>query len=556
MRMYIHVHSGRATDNYAIPSRFKREEPMKHPRRAVHGTIICLMVAFLLDSSEGAPLSCGELGESKLPDTTISYANYFAVGGKIGACRVIGAIHPTRDSDIAFEVWLPFGGWNGKYLAVGELGAAGAINQPGILEAVRRGYAASSTDTGHVGAKSDYAPGHPEKVIDSGWRARHLEAERSKQLIRLFYDKPAKHSYTNSCSHGGLQALMEAQRFPEDFDGMIVGAPVHDLTHLMVAAVWNEQALWKVPGAYLSASKRSALQAATLASCDALDGVKDGVVEDPRRCHFDPSSLACPEGTDGDGCLTPPQLNAVRMIMQGPRNPRNGKQIYPGLFTSASGDSDWGFFLAGSATPGTSWSSRIATAFLSRKVDELPPPGRRDLMKFDFDRDVAAVDAKLEHVLNATDPNLQSFRKANPTGRIIIWHGWEDPAAPALRTVDYYREVVSTNASADDFVRLFMVPGMVHCSGGRGPESFGQMLPQETPLSHSPEHDVLSALEHWVEDGAPPERIIAVKYVDDDPTKGIVRTRPLCRYPMTAVYKGTGSTDEAANFECRTPQTD
>jgi hypothetical protein len=528
---------------------------MKHCRKAVCATTF-LLAAGLVDPSLGTPLSCNELGAVKLPDTTITYANFFAVGAKIGACRVIGAIHPTEDSNIGFEVWLPFGGWNGKYLAVGELGAAGAINQPGIVEAVRRGYAASSTDTGHVGANQDYAPGHPEKVIDGGWRAKHLEAERSKQFIRLFYDKPAKHSYTSSCSNGGRQALMEAQRFPEDFDGLIVGAPVHDLTHLVVASVWNEQALWKVPGAYLGGSKRAALQAATLASCDALDGVKDGVVEDPRRCHFDPSTLVCPEGTDSESCLTPPQLNAVRMIMQGPRNPRTGKQIYPGLFTSASGDDDWRFFLTGSATPGTSWTSQMANSFLSRKVDEVPAPGKRDLLKFDFDRDVAIVDAKVARVTNATDSNLQSFRKANPTGRIIIWHGWEDPAASALRTVDYYQEVVSINPTPDEFVRLFMVPGMVHCSGGPGPDSFGQMLPQETPLSHSPEHDVLSALEHWVEDGVPPERIVAVKYVDDDPAKGILRTRPLCRYPMTAVYKGIGSTDEAANFECRMPKAD
>ena len=524
---------------------------------------LALFVAAALSSPGvgAAPASCESLASLHLPDTTITVAALVPAGTfgtpPIGttACRVAGSIKPTSDSDIKFEVWMPAAGWNGKFLSAGEGGYAGAINYGGINDALKRGYAGGSTDTGHVGGTADFAPGHPEKVTDYGWRGKHLQAERSKEIIRAFYGEPIKHSYFSSCSNGGRQALMELQRFPEDYDGVLVGAPAHDWSHLMAGFVWNEQAQWNTPGGYLSASKLAAVQAATLATCDALDGVTDGVVEDPRRCKFDPASLACPAGTDGASCLTPLQVSAVRKIMAGPRNPRTGEQIYAGYFTSAANEAGaWPVWITGPAVPGASVQAFFGNAFFGRIIQEIPAPGVWDFSTFNFDSDMAAADAKAEHTVNATEANLRAFRRHHRHGKIIMWHGWEDPAISALGSVSYYQRVVGENRDSRDFFRLFMVPGMLHCGGGPGPNAFGQSLPQALPLSNAPEHDILSALERWVEEGVAPTRIVAVKYVNNVPAQGIARTRPLCAYPKAAVYKGTGSTDDAANFECRKPK--
>lgn len=506
------------------------------------------------------PASCESLMNLDLPDTTITVAAVvpaatFNPAINVTACRVAGSIRPTSDSDIRFEVWLPTTGWNGKFLSAGEGGYAGAINYAGIGGALNRGYAGGSTDTGHVGGTADFAPGHPERVADFGWRGKHLQAARSKDIIRAFYGRPAKHSYFSSCSNGGRQALMEIQRFPEDYDGVIVGAPANDWTHHFAGFVWNEQALFNTPGAHLSTTKLQAIQAATLAKCDALDGVVDGVAEDPRRCRFDPASIACPAGTDGPSCLTPPQVSAVRKIMAGPHNPRTGRQIYPGYFTSAAGEpGSWAAWITGPAVPGASIQGFFGNGFFGRIVYEIPAPGVWDFSTFNFDSDMAFTDRKTERTMNATETDLRDFRRENRRGKIMMWHGWEDPAISGASAVDYYEDVMRENKDAKDFFRLFMVPGMVHCGGGPGPNAFGQSLPQAQPLSSSPEHDALSALERWVEEGEAPERIVAVKYVNDVPAQGIVRTRPLCVYPKVAVYDGSGSTDDASNFKCRTPK--
>jgi hypothetical protein len=509
-----------------------------------------------------AGMACQSLAGLSLPDTTITLAAVVPAGTfdppgatppiSVTACRVTGSIHPTTDSDIRFEVWMPVSGWNGKFLSAGEGGYAGAINYGGIDGALVRGYAGGSTDTGHVGGNADFAPGHPEKVTDFGWRGKHLQAARSKDLIRAFYGEPARHSYFSSCSNGGRQALHEIQRFPEDYDGVIVGAPANNWTHHFAGFVWNEQALWNTAGGWMAQSKLLAVQAKTLEQCDALDGVRDGVAEDPRRCSFDPASIACPAGADGPSCLTPAQVSAVRKIQAGPRNPRTGAQIYPGYFTSAAGEAaSWPAWITGPNVPGGSIQGFFGNAFFARIVHEIPAPGVWDFSTFNFDSDMAFADAKTETTMNATEANLAAFRRTNPGGKIIMWHGWEDPAISARDAVDYYEKVVRANEDAPGFFRLFMVPGMLHCGGGPGPNSFGQNLAQSRPLSNSPDHDVLSALERWVEQGVAPKSIVAVKYVNDNPAAGVQRTRPLCAYPKVATYKGSGSTDNAANFDCR-----
>jgi hypothetical protein len=508
------------------------------------------------------PIPCEALASLHLPDTTITMAAVVPAGAfdppgaalpiDTAACRVAGIIRPTSDSSINFEVWMPTSGWNRKFLSAGEGGWAGAINYDGIAAALRRGYAGGSTDTGHIGGNADFAPGHPQKVVDFGWRGKHLQAARSKDIIRAHYGQPARHSYFSSCSNGGRQALMEIQRFPNDYDGVLVGAPANDWTHLFAGFVWNEQALFNTPGAHLAPSKLAAIQAATLASCDAKDGVVDGVAEDPRRCRFDPASLACPTGTDGASCLTPPQVSAVRKIMQGPQNPRTGRSIFPGYFTSAAAEAgSWPVWITGPATPGASVQGFFGNSFFGRVIHEIPAPGVWDFSTFDFDGDMIAADTKAAHTFNANEEHLFAFRHFNRHGKIIMWHGWEDPAISGQSAVNYYERVLRHNHDARDFFRLFMVPGMLHCGGGPGPNAFGQGLPQAKPLSNAPQHDILSALERWVEHGVPPKRIDAVKYINDQPAQGVQRTRPLCAYPKVAVYDGRGSTDDAANFKCR-----
>jgi feruloyl esterase len=241
--------------------------------------------------------------------------------------------------------------------------------------------------------------------------------------------------------------------------------------------------------------------------------------------------------------------------LAGATNPRTGRRIFPGWFTSAAGESDaWPLWITGFPAPGTPVGAVIGNEFFGRIIHEIPAPGVWDFSTFNFDSDVAAADAKAAFTFNATDTNLTAFRVRNPRGKIILWHGWDDPAISAVSTVNYFQRMVRETADARAFVRLFMVPGMLHCGGGPGPNSFGQALPQATPLSHRPEDDVLSALDQWVEHGVAPERIVAAKYINDDPTQGIERTRPLCAFPNRAVYDGRGSTDDAANFTCRAPK--
>jgi hypothetical protein len=547
-----------------------------HSGKALPFSALLLASIAIGSSAQAGPMPCEELASLQLRDTTITTAQSVPAGsftppgsptpitGLPAFCRVAGSIKPTSDSDIKFEVWMPNLSWNQKFLSAGEGGYAGAINYGGIGAALRRSYAGGSTDTGHTGGNADFAPGHPQKVIDFGWRGKHLQATRSKDIIRAFYGRQIRHSYFSSCSNGGRQALMEIQNFPEDYDGVIVGAPAHDWTHLFAAFVWNEQALWNTPGAYVNASKLAAIQAATLATCDSLDGVTDGVAEDPRRCKFNPATLACPAGTDNNTCLTPPQVDAVRKIMQGPRSNRwklanisnsvktGGGSIFPGWFTSAAAaPGGWSAWITGPEIPGASVQGFFGNAFFGRIVNEIPAPGVWDFSTFDFNKDMKATDRKEGETFNATETNLRHFRRENPRGKIIIWHGWEDPAISAVSTVDYYEQVTRQNPDAEDFVRLFLAPGMLHCGGGPGPNSFGQSLPQAAPLNNAPENDILSALERWVEKGDAPERITAVKYINDQPTQGVLRTRPLCAYPKVAVYKKSGSTDDAKNFECR-----
>ncbi|MGO9270512.1 MAG: tannase/feruloyl esterase family alpha/beta hydrolase [Terriglobia bacterium] len=476
-------------------------------------------------------------------------------------CRVAGILKPTADSQIKFEVWMPATSWNGKFQDVGNGGFAGLIAYRAMIDPLQRGYATASTDDGHVGAIDvSWAIGHPEKVIDFGYRAVHETAQVSKTIIHSFYGKDAEHSYFNGCSDGGREALMEAQRFPADFEGIVVGAPANSWTHQFAGFVWNEQATLNDPASYIPPSKLPALQAAALAACSDLGGATEGILEDPRPCRFDPAVIQCKE-VDGPNCLTAAQVEAAKRIYAGPRNPRTRQQIYPGYQPGAeAAPGNWPAWITGPA-PGNAIQFFFGNAFFASMVFENP---KWEFRTLDFDRDIKLADDKLGPILNSTNPDLGRFQARG--GKMIQYHGWADAAVAPTDSINYYEGVVSfMNARAhgersDDslrstqaFYRLFMVPGMGHCSGGPGADDFGNR-PLLPPLEVDAEHDVVSALDRWVVSNVAPEKIIATQYTEGSPARRVVQTHLLCPYPQVAEWKGQGGKDSADNFVCRLPK--
>ena len=503
--------------------------------------------------SLSAQQSCESLTSLHLPYTTITSSALLPEAP--ARCVVKGVARPTRDSEIKFEVWLPAANWNGKYLQAGNGGWAGRIPTQALAEPLKRGYAAAGTDNGHDAAAkgASWATGHPEKLVDFGYRAVHETSLQAKAIIHAFYGRDPVRSYFMGCSDGGREALMEAQRYAEDFNGIVAGAPANNWSHLFAGFVWNEQALLKgaIPPAKLQVIQKSAL-----AACDSLDGLKDGLIEDPRRCHFDPSVLAC-KGADNAECLMAGQVEAVRKIYSGPSNPRTGAQIFPGYSPGAeAAPGAWAVWIipASSREPA---QFGFGNSFYGQVVFE---DTNWDFRKLNFDTGVAFADAKAGPILNATSPDLRSFRASG--GKLIQYHGWGDPAIAPLSSIEYYDQVRSflakypdprgdSSRPIQDFYRLFMVPGMGHCGGGFGPNSFGNGFGGASARV-DPEHDVLSALEQWVEAGVAPDKIVGTGAISGDPSTKM--TRPLCPYPQTAAYNGAGNPNDAGSFACAPPR--
>ncbi len=523
--------------------------------------ISTLALVFGLTACEAISLqgaTCESMAALKLTDATITAATVVAAGPfaapearggrsiEVSAafCRVSITLKPSSDSDIHVEVWMPASGWNGKFQGVGNGGFAGTISFAELGYAVSHGYAAAATDTGHRGTATDAQWGlnHPEKITDLGYRAIHETAESAKSVIKTFYGEGPKHSYFNSCSTGGRQALMEAEQYPADYDGIVAGAPANYWTHGLVACIANTQALTE-PGAFIPPAKLPAIEAAAQNACDANDGVKDGVIENPTTCHFDPSVLLC-KGTDSDSCLTEPEITALKKIYAGSKDSK-GKLIMPGF--SPGGEAErggWGAWITGPAL-GKSLEYAYGTNFFRFMVFDDP---NWDYKTANLEHIAKVSDDKLARTFNSMNPDLSKFRARG--GKLIMYHGWADAAIPPLNSVNFYSSVQQRMGSKNsaEFIRLYMVPGMQHCSGGAGPDYFGQ----NTVPRNDADHDIDAAVERWVEQGAAPERIIAAKLKDRlNPAAGVSRTRPLCAWPKTAHYKGSGSTDEAENFECK-----
>ena len=467
-----------------------------------------------------------------------------------GYCRVQGVARPTGDSEIKFEVWLPAAsGWNGKFQQAGNGGYAGSIPASSLADGLKRGFATAGTDDGHTGQSSAFAVGHPEQVTDFGHRAVHLTAVHAKVVVEAFYGKAPSRSYFVGCSDGGREALMEAQRYPADFNGIVAGAPANNWTRLLTSGVWNWKALNETPRSAIPVAKLGLIQRAAVSACDRLDRVTDLLIEDPSRCRFDPAPLRC-SGADGADCLTSAELMALQKIYQGPRNPRTGEQIYSGAVAGAEAvPGNWNPWVVASERQPLPLIAWFGTSFYQNMVFEKPD---WDYRTIDFDKDLATAAAKLAPVLDATDPDLRPFRDRG--GKLLQYHGWGDAAIPAPGSIEYYRQVLAKlGPSVPDFYRLFMVPGMGHCAGGIGPNDFGNAGPGVA--ASDPDRDIVAALDRWVEKGVAPERIIAtgIRLGEplDDPAKTTKLTRPLCAYPKVATYRGTGSTDDAASFACR-----
>ena len=510
-----------------------------------------------------AQKSCESLGQLQLPHTKITLAESVAAGAFAAPpgtdpapgwplsiykdvpafCRIVAEVSPTADSDIKVEVWLPAAGWNGKFQGQGNGGFAGVIDYRALGAAIKRGYATAGTDTGHEGSAAAWALGHPEKVIDFGYRGLHEMTVKAKALTEAFYGDHPQRSYFASCSDGGREALMEAQRFPEDYEGILAGAPANFWTHLLVEAIWVTEATTLDPASYIPASKLRAVAAAVVAACPAQDGVPDGILNDPRQCNFDPATMLC-KGADSDLCLTAPQVAALKKIYAGPHD-STGHQLFPGYVPGAEeGGVGWSLWITGPA-PGRSLMAFFGTQFFTNMVYE---QAGWDYKTFNIDQATKLADSKTARALNAIDPNLKPFMARG--GKLILYHGWGDAAIPAPNTIDYYNSVVGKmgRRNTDSFVRLFMVPGMQHCGGGPGATSFGEGA-DYPPFD--PEHNIYTALEQWVEKGAAPSKITASKFVHDtDPSKGVKMTRPLCSYPQVPRYKGHGDPNDAANFVC------
>jgi feruloyl esterase len=437
-------------------------------------------------------------------------------------CRVAATLRPSADSEILMEVWMPSMNWNGKFEGNGNGGWTGSLNPATLAAGVRRNYATAMSDTGHEGGSGSFALGHPEKLIDFGYRSTHAMTVNAKTILKAFYGREPDISYFNGCSAGGKQGLTEAQLFPKDYSGIISGAPGNNWTHMMAQIVWVAQAVHKDDASYIPPAKYPALHQAALGACDAKDGIKDGIIDDPSKCKFDPKAIRC-KGADSPSCLTDPQVEAARKIYSPLRNPRTNEEIYPGF--EPGSELGWGQFVAG-PTP-----TAFATDLFKYVVFKNPD---WDYKTLNFDSDIEMADAMDNGVNNATDPNLKTYFEQG--GKLLQYQGWNDQLIAPMNSPNYYVSVeksLGNSALMEKSYRLFMEPGVSHCQGGDGPSASAS--------------DMLTILEQWVEQGQAPDRIVA-----SHTTGGKVdRTRPLCPYPQSAVYNGKGSKDDAQNFTCK-----
>jgi len=516
---------------------------MSRLRKTCLFSVVLLLLIVGMVPAAGAAKPTGMLCESlvnlTLEDTVISSATVVPAGGQLPGdgnpvaplptCRVVGAI----SGNINFEVWLPVTDWNGKFNGVGNGGLAGFINYSSMLASLARGYAAASTDTGHQGFLGDgsWALNRPDLLIDFGYRAIHVTTVAAKAIVQAYYGKAPRYSYFTGCSGGGQQGLQETQMYPKDYDGVVSGAPANFPTHMWPGELWpawvaytmgTQLSLGGPPGPPVPTPKLLTLNAAAVAACDGADGVVDGVIDDPRKCNFNPQSLLC-QGPDGPNCLTQAEIDTVKAIYGGLKDPTTGKQFWPGY--EKGSEDQW----AGHINPFS-----IPPSYFKYMVYKDPAWDYHtyDMTSAKNFADIYKADRELGPILNATDANLTPFWAHG--GKLLMYHGWSDQNIAPRNSISYLKTVMDkmgdSKRKVPEFLRLFMVPGMGHCGGGPGTDTF----------------DSLGALEQWVENGIAPTKIIASNL-------GSGRTRPLCPYPQVARWTGVGDTNKAENFVCVNP---
>jgi len=503
-------------------------------------TTLAMAVLGIQAAAPAAVDACVQLRTLQLPDTTITSARLVPAGpmsipqatqpqggvpGQIapagpmlpGHCQVAAVLRPSPDSHIRMELWLPATGWNGKFQAVGNGGWAGSISYPAMAIALQDGYATASTDTGHEGGNALFAIGHPEKLVDYAHRSVHEMTVLAKALVKAYYSRAPQYSYWNGCSTGGRQGLTAALRYPGDFDAIIVGAPANNSVNMHASDIAVALAGLRDPAAIVPPDKLALVNQAAVASCDANDGIADGLIADPRSCTINVKALQC-AGADAVNCLTAPQVAAVERMYR-PTTLANGEFVYPGK--EAGSEPGWAPFLGGNLFPVPVGTFQIAYN-----------DAAWDPKTFDIDRDLPVARAKVSPIIDALDPDLKAFGARG--GKVLMYHGWNDNLIPPRNSIAYFSRVSETLPGDDaDFIRLFMVPGMNHCQGGVGPNQINWM----------------AALERWREQGIAPDRIIAARITGNR----VDMTRTLCPFPQVAVHSGTGTTNDAVNFTCKTP---
>jgi len=563
-------------------------------RNLLVGAATALFATVMIGAAPAAATPCTDLLSLQLEHTIITSAQDNTTGtfvvpgsapftGLPAFCRVTATLIPTSDSSIRIEVWLPETTWNGRFLGTGGGGFQGTITYRELASGIQFGFAAANSDlgTGSSGCSPLFcgsagnmgnplaiafgdpaAPstglfGHPERIKDFGYRAIHLMTVRGKEIANAFYRRSASKAYFAGCSTGGQNALMEAQRFPEDYNGILAGAAAFNRTHLHMAGLSVWQNTHATPGRFILPGQMTLINKAVLAQCVGRDGgaTTDQFLTDPRDCQFDPKALQCTGSNLPPACLTAEQVTTIRNYYAGTIDPRTGQVINPG------------------AERGNETDNILALGLeFAENLPEPPfdglfywvfgpsfgyPTGKPNYATFDFDRDVDTVDDQLAKVLNATSTDLSEFNERG--NKLIMYHGWADPLIPSPSSINYFNALVAGDngdnvqlagvvrsldrahrlARTQKYARLFMVPGMFHCAGGPGPNVF----------------DAITPLINWVENGVAPETIVATKFVNDTPP-AVVMTRPLCVYPKVAKYIGSGSTSVAANFTCVTDERD
>jgi hypothetical protein len=502
--------------------------------------IIFAAIGAIVFVTPAAAASCESIASLALENGKVTSATLVAAGafvppgrafggGPAGAvsfeilpafCRVTATLTPTPDSDIKIEVWMPAENWNGKLVGIGNGIWAGNISYTGMAEPVGLGYAAAATDAGHVGTGMDakFAVGHPEKLGDFGYRAVHEMTVKAKAVIASYYGEKARRSLWVSCSTGGRQGLMEAYRYPEDYEGISSMAPANPMVPLMFSTLWTGYVAMKEDANRLTVPKLTAVHKAFIGACDANDGLQDGIVADPERCKFDPGVVQCKD-KDADDCLTAAQVKTMREIYGGVKNPRTDERIFAGF---SPGSEQQLMTLVGGKEPFS-----VATSYFR---DLVFANAEWDYKTFDYDKDVTASLRAGSSIVDVPSDGFAKFFAGG--GKLLLSHGWSDGLIPAANTAAFYKAMTAKMEpkTAASSVRLFMVPGMGHCGGGDAPSVM----------------NMLAVIDEWTEKGKAPDSIIARRSANEKPM-----SRPLCPYPQVAKYTGAGDTDDAANFVCK-----